>query len=124
MLLSFASTLLLWLGLPTKAAPLNSAPGVIHLPFYKSTSPLLLKRQEIESSIVNGWPVIAPYYFIEAGVGTPAQTITFVLDTGSSDTWIYGLGSCSKNKKDQAVPNCGGICKYSTNPASAVQFPE
>lgn len=35
-----------------------------------------------------------PYgeYFVTALVGTPAQEIELIVDTGSSDIWMFGAG--------------------------------
>ena len=46
-------------------------------------------------------------YQVEVGLGSPAQPISLRIDTGSSDIWVYGPGSCSA---------CvGGVCKYIIN---------
>lgn len=44
-------------------------------------------------------------YFVTASVGTPAQEIELIVDTGSSDVWMFGTGSCTQG------PCEGGSCK-------------
>lgn len=45
-------------------------------------------------------------YFVTASVGTPFQNIDLIVDTGSSDVWMFGAGSCTNG------PCEGGTCKY------------
>lgn len=48
-----------------------------------------------------------PYgeYFVTASIGTPAQDVELVLDTGSSDIWMFSPAACND------VGCQGGSCK-------------
>ena len=60
----------------------------------KKISPNLQRRQ-IVSGLDNGW-TSGPgyYYYLNADIGTPAQSVELIVDTGSSDTWVYGSSLC------------------------------
>lgn len=47
------------------------------------------------------------FYSVDFKIGTPAQDITLLIDTGSSDTWIMGSDNslCSNNKKQNSLDN-------------------
>jgi hypothetical protein len=45
------------------------------------------------------------YYSISVGVGSPPQSISLELDTGSSDTWTFSPSTCN------SVNCAGGPCK-------------
>lgn len=47
-------------------------------------------------------------YRVNVEVGNPPQPIGLLLDTGSSDTWMFGPNSCDTNKS----PCFGGDCEY------------
>jgi hypothetical protein len=36
------------------------------------------------------------FYFVDVEFGTPAQSLELIVDTGSSDTWVYGKNYCSR----------------------------
>lgn len=54
-------------------------------------------------------------YMADVTVGTPAQQISLVLDTGSSDVWFLGSDAdlCSDEQAQQSYGGCtGGTCKW------------
>ncbi|KIY03182.1 uncharacterized protein Z520_01649 [Fonsecaea multimorphosa CBS 102226] len=79
------------------AAPLTPAAtpegAALRLPVRKSLltpGDILQRRSSVSSSLKNG----DFEYLIDLELGTPAQAVTVSLDTGSSDIWVYGPGSC------------------------------
>ncbi|OAP65445.1 hypothetical protein AYL99_01417 [Fonsecaea erecta] len=78
------------------AAPLSSPAkperASLRLPVRKS---LLtggdIRRRSVSSPLKNG----DFEYLIDLELGTPGQAITLSIDTGSSDIWVYGPGSCT-----------------------------
>jgi hypothetical protein len=65
----------------------------------------LSRRNMIQAGLSNG----GFNYFIETEIGTPPQTVSLKIDTGSSDTWAYTPTACS-------AVNCqGGSCKSTTS---------
>jgi hypothetical protein len=66
----------------------------------------LSRRNMIQASLSNG----GFNYFVETQIGTPPQTVSLKIDTGSSDTWAYTPAACS-------AVNCqGGSCKFNHAP--------
>src|SRR3984885_15556136 len=64
----------------------------------------LSRRNMIQARLSNG----GFNYFIKTQIGTPPQTVSLKIDTGSSDTWAYTPAACS-------AVNCqGGSCKLIT----------
>lgn len=56
-------------------------------------------------------------YFAECKVGTPPQTLTLQLDTGSSDIWVPSSKAQVCTQKSQSSSGCTmGTCKSSENP--------
>ncbi|OAG36152.1 hypothetical protein AYO21_09692 [Fonsecaea monophora] len=77
------------------AAPVSSTKSErgtsLRLPVRKSHVTRDLQRRWVSATLQN-----ADYsYLVDLDIGTPAQTITLSIDTGSSDIWVYGPGSCS-----------------------------
>lgn len=54
-------------------------------------------------------------YYAEFGIGTPPQTIGFLLDTGSSDTWMNSAESnlCTSERLQSFYGYCLRPCKFS-----------
>jgi len=81
--------------------PLNPAKKataqVIRMPMYKRSSNQLFSRQTVGTGISNEWLHGEPYYYVQVGVGTPAQSLSLLVDTGSSDTWLYGPNFCGSS---------------------------
>lgn len=59
-----------------------------------------IRRRSVPASLYNTYYE----YLVDLKVGTPAQNITVSLDTGSSDTWVVGPGSCDTCS--------GGFCEF------------
>jgi hypothetical protein len=78
--------------------------GLVRLPLSHvrdDNTPAIRRRQDAVT-LANNYRL---QYLVALRVGTPSQTITLSLDTGSSDIWLFGPGSCT---------HClGGICEYS-----------
>lgn len=55
-------------------------------------------------------------YYGEFGIGTPPQTIGFLLDTGSSDTWMNSAASnlCTSQRLQSLFGHCLEPCKSGT----------
>ena len=48
------------------------------------------------------------FYLVEASVGTPPQPQTFLLDTGSSDIWMFGPNVCENSDQESLDHRCAG----------------
>ena len=59
-------------------------------------------------------------YYSEFQVGTPGQTISFLLDTGSSDTWVNSVDAelCSSDQQQQL----NGYCQTQFDPDESNTF--
>lgn len=89
------------LGAPVSLLEMDSAlPGMIALPISKK-SRSVSRRDGILADLSNQ----EYYYSINVGIGSPPQSISLGLDTGSSDTWAFTPSACS------AVSCIGGSCK-------------
>lgn len=83
---------------------------VVEMPVFRRESEQLSERGTVSTDIVN-WPQALPYYTVMVSAGTPPQTMELVVDTGSGQTWFYGLNSCPYNDSAHNYTNCGGTCK-------------
>lgn len=54
-------------------------------------SPRLTKRATLTESLINN--ITQGGYYATVSVGTPAQDVTLVLDTGSSDAWVVSAAA-------------------------------
>lgn len=68
--------------------------GVLQLPMRRSSGPTTLWRRGTD---VVDLPVINEkvQYILNVSIGTPAQALEVILDTGSSDLWIPSNDSCT-----------------------------
>ena len=84
--------------------------GVVQLDIARRGAPELLSRrsESFATDLMNN--ISAQVYVATVEVGTPPQTVTLQLDTGSSDTWIPAINS--------SVCNNGGCfygsCKFTS----------
>lgn len=99
--------------------------GMVRMPFsIQRRHGGLAKRQTVASSISN--ELALNCYTIGVTVGDPPQSISLELDTGSSDTWMYGPDTCAAEgnegpsgpgqpQQGPAPPpqaaGCGGGCR-------------
>jgi hypothetical protein len=73
----------------------RSTPGFVKVPFTKvknsSDANDLVKRGTVPDTLTNGRSELS--YFSNVEIGTPAQTFNVIIDTGSSDLWVYSQDS-------------------------------
>jgi Eukaryotic aspartyl protease len=78
-----------------------ASPKVVGIPFKREVrrdvQPLRRRAQPVEVTIGNGLIL----YAINVTVGTPPQSFTLQLDSGSADTWIPSVGSdfCTESRR-------------------------
>ncbi|CAR28710.1 ZYRO0F10252p [Zygosaccharomyces rouxii] len=65
------------------------------------------------------------FYSVELKVGTPAQNVLVLLDTGSSDLWITGSGNpyCSPSTRNSHLGSAGSNSSTNNGPSSTANFP-
>jgi hypothetical protein len=101
-------TLAAWLLLTSQLAAVHTAaevPRVIRMQTSRLEGNRLGKRDS--HSVILGNAVREGLYYVNASVGTPYQKVALQIDTGSSDVWMFGPGSC-----DTKTSLClGGSCK-------------
>ncbi|CAN6600954.1 hypothetical protein TRVA0_001S09626 [Trichomonascus vanleenenianus] len=72
------------------AAPSKrSTPGVVQVPITHRTTPIVHKDTVKRSGYTEPLQNQVFDYVAELSIGTPAQTVECLLDTGSSDLWVY-----------------------------------
>jgi hypothetical protein len=73
----------------------RSTPGFVKVPFTKVKSLPdandLVKRGTVPDTLTNQRSKLS--YFSNVEIGTPAQTFNVIIDTGSSDLWVYSQDS-------------------------------
>ena len=79
----------------------SAAPRTIRMPIVRKARDLS-RRGFIQAGLSNG----EYNYFVQTQIGSPPQSVSLKIDTGSSDTWAYTPAACS------AVNCYGGSCKY------------
>lgn len=65
------------------------------------------------------------FYSVELKVGTPAQNVLVLLDTGSSDLWITGSGNpyCSPSTRNSHLDSSGSSSSSDSGPSASANFP-
>lgn len=74
-----------------------------------------VKRQETDPLSLEAFNnITGGGYYSEFEVGTPPQKISFLLDTGSSDTWVNSVDAdlCKSKKLQKAMGFCQSQCRY------------
>lgn len=102
-------------------ATTTAASGVARIPVARNPAgsvrrrtPRLSKRATITESLINN--VTEGGYFATVSIGTPAQDVTLILDTGSSDAWVV---SSSANLCEMEIlqieydETCDSTCEFS-----------
>ena len=97
-------------------------PGTLRLPLSgtRGASPLS-KRQTHQSTLYNQFDLFG--YTVELLIGSPRQSVNVQIDTGSTDTWVFGPGACTvgsiqeeESPSYESAPEdalgCGGGCEF------------
>lgn len=102
------------------ALALTAAANVVRIPVARNSAgadrtrhPALGKRATVTESLINN--VTAGGYYATVSVGTPAQDVTMVLDTGSSDAWVVSADAtlCTQKKLQQYYgETCEATCEF------------
>ena len=96
--------MLLWSALESIGAT-AATPKVVQMQMAKSKRSMLQKRDPFAVNLGNLRS--SGLYYVNASIGTPPQIVQLQIDTGSSDVWMFGPGSC-----DSSTSKCiGGACK-------------
>jgi hypothetical protein len=89
---------------------------VVSIPFTRSNGfdklDEIAKRDgTLSLSAVNN--ITGGAYFAEFEIGTPAQKLSFIVDTGSSDTWANSVDAslCSNQTEEELVGFCMAQCE-------------
>lgn len=103
--------------------------GVVSVPFEKrfldsDPLPSLLRRDgSVSLDALNN--ITGGGYYAEFSIGTPPQKLSFMLDTGSSDTWVNSVQAdlCTSSLKQQEVGEyCSKQCKSAITEAPSGQI--
>jgi len=49
------------------------------------------------------------FYFVQVNVGSPEQSLELIVDTGSTDTWVYGTDYCEDHSSDNPYQCCTSV---------------
>ncbi|KAK4069066.1 hypothetical protein Trihar35433_5645 [Trichoderma harzianum] len=99
--------------------------GILHVPIEKrylssDPSPSLLRRDgSISLDALNN--ITGGGYYADFSIGTPPQKLSFLLDTGSSDTWVNSVKAdlCTEPSVQQSV---GEFCYKQFNPSRSSSY--
>jgi predicted aspartyl protease len=90
--------------------------AVVSVPFSRSNGfdrlgELAKRDGTLSLSAVNN--ITGGGYYAEFEIGTPGQKLTFLIDTGSSDTWANSVTAslCSDEKEEEQVGFCLAQCE-------------
>lgn len=76
-------------------------------PLHKRADPIL---QQLHNNLTGGG------YYAEVSIGTPGQTVSLVLDTGSSDVWVLDSDAnlCTSARLQESLGGgCIATCEFS-----------
>ncbi|KAJ9647492.1 hypothetical protein H2204_000121 [Knufia peltigerae] len=94
----------------SKTTETPSSPKTLRLPIRRQVSSHAKRSNVLSSTLHNEeWD-----YLIDVKVGTPPQSLSIVLDTGSSDTWVFSPEACSSDAN----------CAASFDPSDSSTFDE
>ncbi|KAE9375216.1 acid protease [Stipitochalara longipes BDJ] len=100
---------------------LNSLVSCLDIPIITEASAALLQVQKavlkgtgfrllsspvgntVEAMLQRRLTYFGRYYFLNASIGTPEQSLDLLIDTGSSDTWVYGNKE-TESSTSKAIP--------------------
>lgn len=90
--------------------------GYVSIPFSQqsfSSSAALQRRASGDISLTALNNITGGGYYSDFSVGTPPQTVSFLLDTGSSDTWVNSVDAdlCSSTTNQMRLGYCQKQCK-------------
>lgn len=104
--------------LPLLGLVASAAAGTVSVPFTRRhpERPASLVRRDgsLDLEAVNN--VTGGGYYAEFEIGTPGQKISFLLDTGSSDTWVNSVNAdlCSSDSLQSTNGYCMTTCTFSS----------
>lgn len=95
----------------------TAAAGTVAVSFQRRAAPHLaspIARRDgtIDLDALNN--ITGGGYYADLGIGTPPQTLSFLLDTSSSDTWVNSVDAdlCNSPRAQQRLgTGCGPQCK-------------
>jgi hypothetical protein len=99
----------------------GASAGTVSVPFVKNEfhhGASIEKRDTLDLEALNN--ITGGGYYAEFSIGTPPQNISFLLDTGSSDTWVNSKDTdlCHSKKAQQT----NGYCMATFNPDKSRTF--
>ncbi|CAG7560794.1 unnamed protein product [Fusarium equiseti] len=99
----------------------GASAGTVSVPFVKNGfhhGASIQKRETLDLEALNN--ITGGGYYAEFSIGTPPQNISFLLDTGSSDTWVNSKDTdlCHSEKAQQT----NGYCMATFNPDKSRTF--
>ncbi|KAI5464015.1 aspartic peptidase domain-containing protein [Mariannaea sp. PMI_226] len=95
--------------------------GVVSVGFSRQTvdhSSAITKRDTLDLTAVNN--ITGGGYYAEFDIGTPGQKLSFLLDTGSSDTWVNSVDTDLCNSDELQAEN--GFCQETFKPSDSSTF--
>ena len=103
--------------------PRDTPPGALRMPFtVKRGQSGLSKREDVAGTVgsqISNVVETLGGYTIYVTAGTPPQSVSLIIDTGSTDTWMFAPDSCSVANEDEGpeseeppsgAAGCGGGC--------------